>query len=194
MSTTITPRTTVVTLLQGDDYDRIAELSAAVEQAATLAVTDGQRRLGDAPEVVDAAKAYDDFVAEAAERGVKVTLHALGRKAWGDLLKKHPVRQEESTDSEGVVTTVPNATDSAHGFNVETLGDELVPASVAPGMFKTNAERDNFLDNLSDGEFSRLYSAAVPLNQSAGADPKARLSSRLVLTSVETLPSPDRLG
>jgi len=194
VSTTIKPRSTVVTLFQGDDYDRIAELSAAVEQAAKVAVTDGQRRLGDAPEVVDAAKAYDEFVAEAAERGVKVTLHAMGRKAWGELLAKHPVREETVTDAEGVVTTTPHELDSHYGFNYETLGDDLVPASIAPGQFDTNAERDNFLDNLSDGEFSRLYSAAVPLNQSAGADPKARLSSRLVPTSVETSPSPDHLG
>lgn len=177
---TISARTTTVTLFQGEDYDRERELRAAVERAAVQA--DNPRRLGDSQDVRAAAAAYDAFVEEAAERGVTVTLQALKRTQWREMVSKHPVRED-------------NDVDAGWGFNYETLCDDLVPASVLTGdQFHNERAVQDFLDELSDADFSKLYSAAHELNQAQGPDPKVRLSSRLALTGDETSPQPTRLG
>jgi hypothetical protein len=50
------------------------------------------------------------------------------------------------------------------------------------------------VDAMSDGDFSRLYSAVVKLNTGRGPDPKASISELLPRTSRETSESPERLG
>jgi hypothetical protein len=182
---TLTARTSVVPLFQGDDLDPLSDLLAAVEQAAIKA----PRRLGDDTSVQEATRAYDDFVEEALTRAVKVTIGALPRKQWRDLVIANPPRE----DNEG---------DQARGFNRETMGDAVVyyvdAMKGARTVVKVDPEPDEgiaaFLDSLSDGDFSKLYSAAVQLNEGAGPDPKVRLSSRLAQTSDETSESPARLG
>lgn len=171
MSITIKPRTTEVVLFQGDDLDPIETLRAKVEEAAL--VSDGtSRRLNDDP-VLSAAQEYDAFVDAAIERAVKVTLQALGRKQYRGLVEKHPPRPENEGDKEW-------------GFNSDTFGDDLVPACIADGQFESARDMDAFLDDLSDGDWSRLVSAALMLNQGSGPDPKARLSSRVAQTSDAT--------
>jgi hypothetical protein len=171
------PRTTTVILFQGDDLDPLAERLEAVPRAASGIAT---ARMGDVtPD--DAARAYNDFMEGAEERAAKITLKALGRKAWRDLVVAHP----------------PAEGDDYHqrrGFNVDTLGDDLVPASIVEGQFPSIADRDAFLDALCDADFSKLYSAAVALNESVGPDPKARLPLQPVPTSDETSESPARSG
>lgn len=177
---TLNARTTTVTLFQGDDFDREAELRRALEQAAVK--SPNPARLNEDSSVAAAAVAYDEFVAEAAERGVTVTLRALKRNDWREVVSNHPPRE----DHEG---------DASWGFNYETLADDLVPLSVQiDGQFKDARERDDFLDELSDADFSALYSAAVRLNQTQGPDPKASVSSRLGLTGDATSERPTRLG
>lgn len=177
---TITPRTTTVTLFQGNDFDAERRLRRAVETAAVKA--DNPKRIGDSPDVMAAAEAYDAFVAEAAARGITVTLQALRRKDWRPLVAKHVPRED-------------NDTDAAWGFNYETMCDDLVPASVVLGVqFMSTTDRDDFLDSLSDADFSSLYSEAVRLNQGAGPDPKVRVSSQLARTGDETSEEPTRLG
>lgn len=180
MPTNITPRTTTVTLFQGDDFDLERALRREVEVAAVKA--DDPKRIGDSPAVMAAADAYDAFVAEAATRGVAVKLQALRRNDWRAMVRKHVARED-------------NDVDAAWGFNYETMCDDLVPASVILGeQFKSLAERDGFLDSLSDADFSSLYSEAVRLNQGAGPDPKVRVSSQLARTGDETSEAPTRLG
>lgn len=184
--TTIKPRTTTVILFQGDDHDPIEALRAASEQSVTLA---GPARLGDA-NVRDSMKAYDEFIEGAIQRAVHVELKHVGRKRWRQLLEDHPPR-------DGVEE------DKINGFNTLTMGDELVPESVQDATSPTPENTPSigspallgkFLDDLSDGDFSLLFSAAVDLNQKAGPDPKARLCSRLDQILSETSASPERLG
>ena len=164
--TTLKPRTTVVVLFQGDDLARIDELLEAVNSAISAK---GPRRLGDSP-AQDAAKAHDDFVTEASERAEKITLHALPRRKWREMQVKHAPRED-------------NDEDALYGFNFDEMGDDLVPASIeSPDYAKT----DEFLDSLSDGQFSRLYSAAVVLNKGGGELPKADVQQRLTQISDET--------
>lgn len=177
---TISARTTTVTLFQGEDFDRELELRKALEAAAVNA--DNPRRLGDSQTVRQAAEAYDEFVAEAAERGVKVALRSVKRSVWRELVAKHPPRPD-------------NESDASWGFNEEGMADDLVPLSVLTGdEFRNQQDVDDFLDDLSDADYSALYSAAVRLNQAQGPDPKVSLSSRLALTGDETSQQPTKLG
>lgn len=174
--TALKPRTTTVVLFQGDDLDPLNERLSAVVQAAPSA-----RRIGDSDALADAQRAYDEFADEALDRAARITLQAMGHRKWRDLLLANPPREGDEDDE-------------AAGFNVEEFGYTVVPASIAPGQFDSDRERDDFLDSLSDGDFSKLYSAAMGLNQNMGPDPKARLSSPPAQTSGETSESPARLA
>ena len=208
--TALKVRTTTVVLFQGDDLDPIealrqkaAEAGVRHENAHRLAENQAAapRRVSEGAETLDelkaastsltaAAKAYDDFMVEATERGESVELQAVGRKRWRDLLKAHPPRKHTIVGPDGVPTEVDDDVDGMWGFNYETLCDELVPESVVDKA-KYTAE---WLDALSDGDWSKLYSSAVNLNQGSGPDPKARLSSRIAQTSDGNSKPPARLA
>lgn len=189
MSASLKPRTTTVVLFQGDDLDKIRAAQAKVEEATSAAMSTGApKRLGDSPSVVAAVEQYDAFMDECAARGVSIELQAVGRKVWRDILAKHAPRKVTVKDDDGVETEVPHPDDEGWGFNYETLADDLVPASVVD---KTSFD-EAFLDSLADGDWSKLYSAAVLLNQGAGPDPTLRLRTRLGPTSSETSESPAR--
>ena len=177
--TAIKPRTMVVPLFQGDDLARIEDLEG---RALAARAVEGARRMNAGSDALDAAKAHDDFVTEATERAVQVTMQALPRKKWAALVAEHPAEKD-------------NTEHLLHGFNVESMSDPLVLACVQSAVspdpefvpdWTTEAARQEFLDSLSDGDFSKLFSAAVVLNKATGSDPKADLSSRLTRTYVET--------
>lgn len=198
MSTALTPRTTVVPLFQGDDYDAIADRLQAVERIARAAAP---RRMAEESSVSEASREYDEYVEAALGRALMVRLVALGRKDYRALRNEHPPRM--IPDPEGQDRLVPHDEDTAWGFNYLTFGDALLPKSIAeitcntPGIApdaSTPASIETFLDGLSDGDFSRLYSAAITLNEGGGPDPKARLSTLLGPTSAETSESPARFG
>lgn len=141
-----------------------------------------------------AAEAHDAFVNEAADRAAKVKVRALPRKPWRSLKLKHPMRMVTTfqvvKDAEGNETSVPvenpHDEDVVHGFNIETMADDLVPVAVDElGQFATPADRDAFLDGLSDPDFSRIYSMAILLNSVGARAPKAGASSLLGLTGAE---------
>jgi hypothetical protein len=174
--------TTTVVLFQGDDLDPIEEHRAAVERAAIASAA--PLRVGDEgipASVLEAAADYDAFIEGAVERAIHLRLVAVPRRRYRELLAAHPARDG-------------NEADEAAGFDVDGLTDELVPECVAPGQFDTDEERDEFLDDLSDAEWSRVASAAVKLNEGGAPDPKARMTSHLTPASGETSESPARLG
>lgn len=209
MSLTIKPNTTVVTLLQGDDLDPIVSQSNAVTQAVTTQpmsrVGDGEDETTIPPEV----EAFNEFMDDVEDRAVKVRLTQLPRKQYKTLRNEHPPRMEDSENG-----PTEHSADARWGFNSETFGDVLVPRCVelgqldpeddagrralttrmADGTYTPSVEVEEFLDSLSDGWFSKLYAAAISLNQGAGPDPKLRISSRHSQTSDETSDSHDRLA
>lgn len=185
-------RTETVALFLNEDLARIAELAEVASSAINSA---GPRAMSEGDPVTDAAREYDEFVTEATDRARKVTLQALQRKQWRSLRAAHPVRmetvKEKGEDGADVVSERPNTEDEALGFDVDAMADSLVPASIAPNQFDTPADRDQFLEDLSDPDFSRLYSAAVRLNTLGSSVPKANLSSRLAQIIGETSNSLD---
>ena len=169
--TPITPRTETVSVLQGDDDDRLAQLQADVER---LRPKKGQppQSLDEAGDYATALEDLETFAAEAEERGVKVVLRALGRKAWRDLIAKHPVREG-------------NEGDKSFGANIDSLQDELVGLCLASPV-GSDAERDAFLDSLNEGQFGDLAIRAWRLNMQKTADPKALRSFVRDQRSAET--------
>lgn len=176
------PETKTVPLFQGDDLEEIDRLREAVSSAMSQGGLTPTLDETDDP-VLAAAKAHDDFVTEATERAVKIDVKVLSRRQWRSLKAEHPPRMvtekvlADDGETEIEETEKPHPEDKFLGFNTETMPDALVPASIADGQFDTPADRDKFLDSLSDRNFSKLYSAAVWLNAGVASDPKADLSS-----------------
>lgn len=172
-------RTDEVVLYQNDDQHELDDLRRAIKDAVEASPT--PMRLGDDDDVLAAAEAYDTFKAAAAERGVKVTFKTIGRK-WRTLVVEHPPRKD-------------NAADEGWGFNEATFPDAVVPLCVtaigdATEPDKVQAE----IDELSDGDFQRIYEAVRRLNTGRGPDPTVSISGTLRRTSPEISESPERLG
>lgn len=196
--TTIAPlprRTERVPLFEPADQARLADLAQEAARAIELA---GPQRVGDGTPARDAAAEYDALHAEAKDRARWIELEALPRKAWRALLMEHPARMVEQTvkadDGTESTTEVVHDEDANVGFNVETIAEPLVKASIKAGQFPSIADRDAFLDDLSDPNFTRLFGAAVLLNRQDITPPKAGLVSLLAAISDETSTSPDRLA
>lgn len=180
MSTLIPQRTDEVVLYLEDDRREIDELRRAVESATQSSPT--PLRLGDDNDVVTAAEAFDAFVAQAAERGTKVEVRSIGRR-WRKVAAEHPPREKNDDDAEW-------------GWNVSTFGDAVVPLCIVSiaGQDLAPEAIEAAVDEMSDGDFSRVYAAVVRINTGRGPDPKASISDLLRKTSRETSESPERLG
>lgn len=191
MSVHLTPHTRTEILLQGEDEERLSDLRATA--AELRAKAEGLRRkaastradalLADSDEWAEAeaaAKAAEEaaeaFASEANERGVKVVMRHIGRKKWREIIAKHPPREGD-------------AGDKVARYNVDTAPDDIVPACLASPALN-DADREAFLDSLSDGQFDRLAWLAHEVNRSFGADPTPRLLSVSSQTSDATSSSP----
>lgn len=161
--------TVEVPIYQGDDLATLKELRRRAEVAVRREAM-ALARLGDkgSTDLAEIQAEHDTFAAEAAERAVMVTLTALGRRQWRSLVAAHPPRDG-------------NEGDKALGANEDTFGDALVAASIVAPTFDTPADREAFLDALTDAQFDRLFFEAYQLNRSEGVDPKASLGSELIL-------------
>lgn len=179
MSSPIPERTDEVVLYTNEDQHEIDRLRQVVEQTATKSAT--PLRLGDDDEVKAAAVAFDDFVRAAAARGTKVQIRAIPGRKWRALVAEHPPREK-------------NAEDAEWGWNVATFADAAVPpcvVSVAGQALEDEAKQDA-VDRMTDGDFSRVYSAVVRLNTGRGPDPTVSISEMLRTTSSEISESPER--
>jgi hypothetical protein len=191
----IKPRTATVVIYQGDDLERLSELRRKADTAERIQRENADSaRIGDGDDsgVAELKAAYDAFVEEAAERAEVVTLRAIGRGRWRDLLADHQPRE---VDGE------PHPDDAVYGCNVETLPDALLTfvdgdvRTIESPEFATSKACRDFLDNdLSAGDFESLWVTAYWLNVSPGADPKASRYSLDTPSSSETSMSPGRLG
>lgn len=163
----IEPRTSIVTIYQGDYLDRIRHLEQKYE-AAVEAEKSSARLLSDAATSADIAEDHEALVAEAELSALEIRVRALGRREWRELVAAHPPRKD-------------NRADQAVGVNEETFKDVLVAASiVSPDL------SDDDLDSISDIDNDRLYFAAFALNRLEAPSPKAHLVSPLNQASDET--------
>src|SRR5690606_22625041 len=96
----------------------------------------------DKPESLDILDEHKALVEEAEKSAIHVTLSALGRKQWRELVAAHPPREG-------------NETDAAVGTNEETFKEALVEASILDPEWLVDS-----IDDLSDVDFDRLYLTA----------------------------------
>lgn len=201
--TAIKPRTATVTIYQGDDLAKLAELEAAAQKAeGALAVArqavDIARRASekasagllsdDSPESERMAKAVEDLqVAQEAFDAAAVehddfAAEAQGRGVTVVLHALRRLRWRELMNThparigdDGKVLPA----DDLFGVNMETLPDVLLPESVDRDASTIEGDVGEFLESLSDFDYyDRLFVEAFTLNRgSVRADPTLRLLS-----------------
>ena len=171
------PRTTSVTIYQGDDLDRLGELrreadlaeriaQEALDKAEAQAANPGPRRTGDSAPDLTAARAafeaackptrdaFDAFVDDAAERALIVWLRSIGRRRFVDLVAEHPARKVAGK-GESEPETV-HEEDRLFNVNTETFPSALLTyidadypefRTITEPGFKGRAEVQAFLDD-----------------------------------------------
>lgn len=199
--THLKPRSATVTLYQGDDMDRLAELQRKVELAQRIAQNGaGNARMDDAPEdgdptpLKDAQAAFDAFVDEAAARALSIEIRTIGRRRFRDLVAEHPPRMVEkkaAPPAEGEAAAEPKAPemvehdeDAGWGINTETFPLALLcfrdegTVTIAQPDFATKADVQRFVDDeLNEGDFDQLWQASYLLNRTPSQDPKGLVYS-----------------
>lgn len=173
----VKPRTATVLLYQGDDRTRLEELLAEVAGEVAKA---GPSRVGDGARAVEA---YNAVLPEAESRAVRVVLRALPRSRYREMVDAATETVEQvDVNDDGV-----KVTREVESVNQVRFADALVPASLLEPAFDTDGQRQAFLDDLSDADFSALFTEAVRLNQSRGiTNPKALSVSDLMESDAET--------
>lgn len=170
------------TFPDGDYPQRLKEAWAALDMAVKDEAkgNDPELYAGEDSPVEQLAAAYKDLKAEAdadaEEKRRVVTLRGVGRRAWRDLKEKHPPRTAgDGVDPEDVKG------DRTAGVNTDTVGDDLLYASVTHPDFTSRPAFDEWLDEWSEGEYQTLLQDAWALANTAVFDPKslpASLSQR----------------
>lgn len=169
-------------LYQGDDQERLAELDRAVKIAEQTAQADNAR-VGDGDEnssVIAARRAFNEFVAEVAERTPVLVWQLIGNRRFRDVMLEHPPRMVDGEpDESGKVEKVTHPEDA--GFDVDTstfprailtFRDGDVRTILTP-EFDTKAACEDFVDNeLTPGEYERLWVQMLMSHQGMTVHPK----------------------
>jgi hypothetical protein len=190
------PRKTVA-LFDGDDYERLTELRAAVavgERKVLAAKLNGltvglSARLGDdepsatdedAAELEEAKAAYDAFMDEAADRAESWVVQSIGHEAWRELVTAHPPRK--ITEGEGdAAKEVTHPEDEQFDLNTESFpkaillfadADDADHRTILKAGGTDLARIGTRLKRLSIGQIDSLWLAAWTLNTGAAIDPK----------------------
>jgi hypothetical protein len=186
-----------VFIYNSEDLANLAKLhnqAERAERAFDQAQKAGNFRGGDGLSPQAAKDAYDAAVADASTRAQVVRLEALGRKQWRALLAEHPPRRVTRL-VDGANTEVIHDDDVELGVNTDTLPEVLLTYTdpnrpdmktvVAPA-FPTAASLLEWLDDLSGGDFDKLFLTAYYLNGELGVDPKATTYSAASPVSAAT--------
>jgi hypothetical protein len=175
-----------VHIYHGSDIAVINELRDEFNRVARQANPLAALRLGDESPVVVAGKAYDDAVREAMPRATSVTLRALRRKAFRDLLIANPPRDGNADDE-----VLQYNQDGMHEALVEYFNVETGERTIIDPEFGTKQALTEWVENLNYGMFTQLAAAAIELNEIGSPNPKAPVSSQVARLSDEPSPSPD---
>lgn len=158
----------------GDYPQRLNDLYAALVDAEKA------EREGTAPALLEGEDSPFDTLsaeyvalkaeAEADAEGKRrvVVLRAVGRGKWRELKAKHPARP--ASDEVDADTAKG---DRLAGVNTDTVGDDLLYASVQDPKFTSRSDFDEWVDDLSEGEFNILLRDAWGLVNGAQFDPKS---------------------
>lgn len=201
MSTSITPRQPEKVIYQGDDADRLAELTRVLDAAEARASQPkgSGARLGDGgPTVAEAKAALEAFVTEAADRAFTIKVKHIGSKRFRDLVLAHPPRKVDSEpDPEtGKVEKVDHPDDGAPFYvNWETFplalllyrdqDDPTIRTVVEPDLDEPALKRLLEVD-LNDGDVTAVFGLAWSANTGGSVSPKDVASWLTTRTSSAT--------
>lgn len=172
----IEPRTSVVTLYQGDDLDRIRHIERKYEAAVESEKDAPTRLASDIPESVTLAEEHAAEKAVAEARAVHVKIRAIRRSQYRELADKHPPRTGDDVDPADVLS------DAKMGVNEKEFRLELVPAaivdvthgeSVTEWATLPEGDREDFLDTITESDFELLFLHAYGLVNNYASSPKA---------------------
>lgn len=161
------PRERVVELYPGDIEARLAELREIMSDDVTADKPAKPRRNSDKPvesPADAAAKEYDQIVADARDRAVKVRLKAVPQRTFDQLRDDHPARED-------------NKRDEALGFNTDTLFWPLIRAALVDPV--TDTQWAEFEAQCVHANFNKLATAAYELALEDVALPKSSAVSVL---------------
>lgn len=115
------------------------------------------------PEAVTITEQIEALIEEAREATVDVTLRALPRKQWSDLVTKYPPKSDE------------------YLYDVAMLNEAIPACWVSPEI--DDETRDKLLDGLTQGQYDRLAETAQQLNRGDVNVPFSALATRVRLSS-----------
>jgi hypothetical protein len=137
---------------------------------AAVAASDGRQSVTRS-QLARQVKELEELMASAT---IVFTFQALARKAFAEILDRHPVREDEDADKH-------------FGVNVDTILPDLLAASFVSAAWKGSGDdvvemsvtnyRD-MVDELTDGQYSELLLTLVKLNRGSVAVPFSRAASR----------------
>lgn len=173
----------VVSLLQGNYEQDLADLAEQAIAAAESEQQQGPMRTGQRSKAIDLAKKHEALKAEAQETAVKVTVWALGYSELPALQEQHPPRDDVNDEGKPL-----HPTDHARGVNMATFPKALLCASlVEPGKYETVDEMVAAGAEILDGElqpstlhYRKLETAAWNVNMGAENLGKGSLLSLLM--------------
>lgn len=172
--TTLNARTAEVTLYQGDDRAKIAELAEAVALAEQKrrASNVANQLLTETPEaeVEAVVKKYNAALASAKNRALVVKLSAVPYLAWRRIRAEHPPREG-------------NDEDKLLGQNWDTFPLAVI---IACWQDESVPNREATVAGLCEADFMLLFAAAQSLNVQQGFDPKAVTATDLMQANAET--------
>lgn len=157
------PRMVVPICLRGDLTSEIYRLDAQLVEIGKGQPND-MRLTGNA-EAKKIAEQIKKLEVEAKANSIDVTLQAMDRKTWADLVAKHPPK------------------DKGLDF-ADTIYNDAVPACIVEPEMDAET-RDKFLDALTQGQWDELAGAAHALNVGDGSVPFSRLASKALQGSDE---------
>lgn len=156
-------RTARVHLLTDDYAERLSALYGAIVEASGSEERPATTALEGDP-VAALRNEYDALREEAEREGVLVELRSVPRSAWRRLREKHPPRTEgDPDDVKG---------DRMAGVNLSTVEDDLVYASLTFPPMTSRGAFDEWVDDLSPGDFQTLLARAFELTTGSRFDPK----------------------
>lgn len=157
------PQMTVPICLRGDLTSEIYRLDAELVEVGKREIKDA--RLGQLTEAQRLAKQIQALEVEAKKSTIVVTLQAMEKGDWADLVVKHPPK------------------DKGLDFDTSIYNDAIPACITAPEKLLDPVRRDKFLKGLTQGQWDELAGATHALNVGDGAVPFSRLASRTLQES-----------
>ncbi|HEY0700934.1 MAG TPA: hypothetical protein VGD43_24385 [Micromonospora sp.] len=165
------PERTVDICLRGDLQAEWEDLHRQLAEAEAKAGADNRLNSASKRDVKAVAARIEAVEEEMRAETLVFRLRALSKRAWGDLLKKHPPRRN-------------NDEDAVLGYNP----DEFFPAAIractySPDDLDDETWRELLDDRLTEYQFGALQNAVMALNVRKVDVPNSRAASRILRTS-----------